>query len=74
MRLSDYLGLRVTVLIDRPKGSHHPEWGFLYEVDYGFIPNAISGDGEELDAYFLGEAHPFADAVGVHCGNFPARR
>jgi inorganic pyrophosphatase len=65
MRISDYLGLRVTVLIDRPKGSHHPEWGFLYEVDYGFIPNTISGDGEELDAYFLGEAHPFADAVGV---------
>jgi Inorganic pyrophosphatase len=65
MHTSDYLGQRVTVVIDRPKGSHHPEWGFLYEASYGFIPKTLSADGEELDAYFLGEVPSFSDAVGV---------
>ena len=51
----DYLGKEVEVKIDRPLGSKHPKHGFIYMVNYGFIPNTISGDGEELDAYLLGE-------------------
>ncbi len=44
----------MTVRIDRPLGSCHPSWGFEYKPNYGYLPNTISGDGEELDAYILG--------------------
>ena len=52
------IGQMVTVKMDRPLGSVHPKHGFIYPVNYGFIPNTISGDGEELDAYVLGEHKP----------------
>lgn len=51
---SNYLGQTVSVVMDRPLGSKHPKHGFIYPVNYGYIPNTISGDGEELDAYVLG--------------------
>ena len=54
----DFIGKNVKVEIDRPLGSKHPKWGFVYEVNYGYIPNTISGDGEEIDAYILGETQP----------------
>lgn len=53
-----FLGKKVIVDIDRPLGSKHPKHGFMYMVNYGFIPNTVSGDGEELDAYVLGEFAP----------------
>ena len=53
-----YLGQMVNVKMDRPLGSKHPKHGFEYPVNYGYIPNTISGDGEELDAYVLGEDKP----------------
>ena len=54
----EYLGQTVTVKMDRPLGSKHPKHGFIYPVNYGYIPGTISGDGEELDAYVLGEFEP----------------
>lgn len=48
-----YLGKTVKISIDRPLGSKHPQYGFSYSVNYGFVPGTISGDGEELDAYAL---------------------
>ena len=48
-----YLNKTVTVKIDRPLGSKHPDWDLIYEVNYGYVPNTISGDGEELDCYVL---------------------
>ena len=53
-----YLGKIVDVKIDRPFGSKHPKHGFIYPVNYGYIPNTISGDGEELDCYILGVFEP----------------
>lgn len=50
----DYLGKKVHVVVDRPMGSKHPKHGFIYPINYGYIPNTISGDGEELDAYIIG--------------------
>ena len=50
----DYLGKKVKIEIDRQLGTKHPKHGFTYEVNYGYIPNTISGDGEELDCYILG--------------------
>ncbi len=58
MESKDYIGTIVTVKMDRPMGTKHPKHGFVYPVNYGFIPNTISGDGEELDAYVLGEHQP----------------
>ena len=54
----EYLGKIVDVNIDRPMGSKHPKHGFIYPVNYGYIPNTVSGDGEELDAYVLGVFEP----------------
>ncbi|MBQ9659328.1 MAG: inorganic diphosphatase [Clostridia bacterium] len=60
----EYLGKIVEVEIDRPLGSKHPKHGFIYQVNYGYIPNTISGDGEELDAYVLGEHEPIESFNG----------
>lgn len=59
-----YLNKIVTVKMDRPLGSKHPKHGFVYPVNYGYIPNTISGDGEELDAYVLGEHKPLETFEG----------
>lgn len=65
MDTKNYLNKIVTVKIDRPLGSKHPKHGFVYPVNYGFIPNTISGDGEELDAYVIGEFEPVESFHGV---------
>lgn len=51
---SQYIGQKVDVQIDRPVGSNHPIYGFEYLVNYGFIPNTMTEDGKEMDAYVLG--------------------
>lgn len=61
----EYIGEKVKVVMDRPLGSAHPKHGFIYEVNYGYIPNTVSGDGEELDAYVLGEHKPLNEFEGV---------
>ena len=60
----EYLGKLVTVKIDRPLGTKHHKHGFVYETNYGFIPNTLSGDGEELDAYVLGVDNPLEEFSG----------
>lgn len=59
-----YLNKTVNVKMDRPLGSKHPDWDLIYEVNYGFIPNTISGDGEELDCYVLGVDKPLDSFTG----------
>lgn len=63
-KAKDFLAKIVEVAIDRPLGSKHPKHGFVYEVNYGFIPGTKSPDGEELDAYFIGEEKPLKTAKG----------
>ena len=58
MNARDWLGRTVTVEIDRPLGSKHPEWGFIYPVNYGYLAGVPAPDGEELDAYVLGVFEP----------------
>ena len=60
----EYLGKIVEVKMDRVMGSKHPKHGFIYSVNYGYIPNTISGDGEELDAYVLGVFEPVENFKG----------
>lgn len=62
---NSFLNKKVLVEIDRPLGSKHPKWGFEYKLNYGFIPNTISGDGEELDAYVIGVDIPMEKFTGI---------
>ncbi len=64
MKNEDYLGKEVKIKIDRPFGSKHPKHGFIYPINYGYVPNTISGDGEELDAYLLGVFEPVNEYKG----------
>ncbi|MGU8478714.1 inorganic diphosphatase [Clostridium perfringens] len=40
--------------MDRPLGSKNPKLNFIYSLNYGFIPNITSGDGDEIDVYIIG--------------------
>ena len=64
MNNSEYIGRTIDIKIDRPFGSKHPKHGFIYPVNYGFIPNTVSGDGEELDCYLLGVFEPVEQYKG----------
>jgi inorganic pyrophosphatase len=59
-----YIGQKVIAYIDRPLNTKHPKHGFLYPVNYGYIPNTVSGDGEELDCYILGVDEPLKTFEG----------
>lgn len=61
---NDYLGKNVSIVIDRKLGTKHPKYGFIYMANYGYVPNTISGDGEELDAYLLGVFEPVDEFIG----------
>ncbi len=61
---TDYLGKDVNIIIDRPLASKHPKHGFTYMLNYGYVPNTISGDGEELDAYYVGEFEQVHEGKG----------
>ena len=65
MNSYNYIGKHVEVKIDRPKDSKHPKHGFVYTVNYGYVPNTISGDGEELDCYVLGVNIPIKEFKGI---------
>ena len=59
-----YIGQIVNVKIDRPIGSKIKGYETIYPVNYGYVPNTISGDGEELDAYILGVNEPVESFTG----------
>ena len=49
----------ITVTVDRPLGSYHPEYrDMYYPVNYGYVEGIIAPDGEEQDAYILGVDKP----------------
>lgn len=59
------LGKQVTVKVDRPMGSYHPEHKDLYyPVNYGYIDGLFAADGEEQDAYILGVNKPVESFTG----------
>lgn len=60
------IGETVTVTIDRPLGTYHPEHPDLYyPVNYGYIEGIMGGDGEEQDAYVLGVDVPVESFTGI---------
>ena len=65
MDATDFLGKEVTILIDRPLGTIHPEHQHIYyPINYGYVPNIIGKDQEELDAYLLGVFVPLKTFTG----------
>ena len=64
MDSKQYLGKIIKIKMDRPFGTKPPKHGFIYPVNYGYVPNTISGDGEELDAYLLGIFEPVEEYEG----------
>ena len=59
------LGTTVTVTVERPMGSYHPEHPALYyPINYGYIEGLMGGDGEALDAYILGVDTPLTHFRG----------
>ena len=49
------IGRIVTVTVDRPLGSYHPEYkDMYYPINYGYVEGRFAPDGEEQDAYILG--------------------
>ena len=60
----NFIGKEVNIVIDRALGTKHPKHGFVYTVNYGYVPNVIGGDGEELDAYLLGVFNPVENYKG----------
>ena len=69
LRLSftdQFLGRRLTIVIDRPYGSAHPEYpGLRYSLNYGFVPGIPAPDGENLDAYIYGVTKPVRRFTGT---------
>ncbi len=60
-----FIGQPVQVTMDRPLGSAHPKHGWVYPVNYGYVPETMSPDGEELDAYVLGVTEPLEQFHGT---------
>ena len=65
MTTGRFIGRELKVTVDRPLGSRHPEHGFVYLLNYGYIQGVRAADGEDQDAYILGVFEPVAEFVGV---------
>ncbi len=55
-----FLGQLVSIAIDRPLGCRHPDYDFIYSLNYGYVPDTPAPDGDDLDAYLLGVFEPVA--------------
>ena len=64
MQARDFIDTVIIVKIDRPLGSRHPQHGFIYPVNYGYVPDTPAPDGDDLDAYVLGVFEPIESFTG----------
>lgn len=61
-----FLGKRLTIMVDRPAGSTHPDHPDIrYPINYGYVPGILSPDGEEMDAYVYGVSKPLHRFTGT---------
>ena len=64
--LRKLIGQEVSGTIDRPLGSHHPNFhDTIYPVNYGYVDGLFAPDGKEQDVYFLGVDEPLAIFKGT---------
>ena len=61
-----FLGKHIEARVDRPVGYLHckGEKKLRYPINYGYIPDVLGGDNEELDVYYLGTSEPLATFSG----------
>jgi inorganic pyrophosphatase len=64
----EFLGKKIKIEFDRPLGSKHPKFSWVYPINYGFVPGVIAGDGDELDVYFLSSDKPLKETEGICIG------
>lgn len=65
----EYLGKTVTVTVDRPYGSFHPHNpDVLYPLNYGYVDELVSEDGEFQDAWIYGPQEPVESFRGSVIG------
>ena len=64
MKSNEYINKIVKVKIDRQLGSKHPQYKYIYPINYGYVPGTVSGDGEEIDCYILGIFEPILEFEG----------
>ena len=69
-QVRSYLGKTVHIGIDRPIGYVHRKGDktLTYPINYGYIPDVLGGDGEELDVFLLGVDHPVDSYTGKIIG------
>ena len=59
------IGKIVTVTVDRPMGSCHPDYpDMIYPINYGYVKGVMAADGEEQDAYIIGIDIPVTEFTG----------
>lgn len=60
----DALADGAEIVIDRPRGTAHPRFpDLVYEVDYGYLKNTASMDGEGIDVWVGSEERKRVCAV-----------
>ena len=60
------IGKTVTVTVDRPLGSYHPNHPDLYyPINYGYVEGIMAPDSEGQDAYILGVDAPVEHFTGT---------
>lgn len=64
MDIKKFLGKDIYVVVDRPIGSKHAEYGYKYPVNYGYVPDTRMADEEELDVFILGVNFPLESFTG----------
>jgi inorganic pyrophosphatase len=47
----DKLVFESAIIIDRPKGSKHPRFDFVYPLDHGYLEDTTSPDGGGIDIW-----------------------
>lgn len=62
-RLDELLATK-NIVIDRPRGSHHPRFPeIVYGLDYGYLDGTSSNDGEGVDVWLGSDPERGLDAV-----------
>lgn len=62
--LADQLFKTHKIIIDRPKGSHHPKYSdYIYPLDYGFLEGTKSGDNAGIDIWIGTSSEKKVNAV-----------
>lgn len=65
LKLDDWVGRTVDIIVNRPLGSTHPDdANMVYPINYGYIPGTMAPDGHPIDAYVLGADRPLTACSG----------